>query len=174
MKALGVPEWLRETVTYLLVVWMALVGVWVYSLRNFAKVNLISVQNTDIMDKTYLDVKAAESGKRGYLITGDDRYLADYMAAVSSVRGDIRILNEYLRERPGQNKDLKTVSSLVDQKLDEMDHVLRIYKTLGQKASFEAVATNQGYFLAEAIRDSVERIKARERDYVRHRMMDIF
>lgn len=170
-----VPDWLREIVTYLFIVWMVLVGVWVYSLRSLSKINLISVQNTDLMDKTYLDVKAAESGKRGYLITGDDRYLGEYMASISQVRADMRDLNEYLRDRnPGNKADLSAVSKLVDQKLDEMDHVLRIYKTLGQKASFEAVATNQGFFLAEAVKDAIERIKARERDYVRHRMTDMF
>jgi CHASE3 domain sensor protein len=169
-----VPSWLRELVTYVFIIWMVLVGIWVFSLRNLAKINMLSVQNVDLMDKMYLDVKAAESGKRGYLITGDQRYLAEYMAAISSVRGDIRILNEYLADRKEDKSDLKAVSTLVDQKLDEMDHVLKVYETLGQKASFELVANNQGFFLAEAIRDAVERIKARERNFVRHRMMDIF
>lgn len=170
-----VPDWLREVVTYLFIVWMVLVGMWVYSLRNISKINLISMQNMDLMDKTFLDIKAAESGKRGYLITGDDRYLGEYMGSISQVRGDIRNLSEYLRDRqPADKRDLEAVSKLIDQKLDEMDHVLRIYKTLGQKASFEAVATNQGFFMAEAIKDAVERIKARERDYVRHRMTDMF
>lgn len=170
-----VPDWLREAVTYLFIIWMVLVGLWVYSLRNLSKINLISVQNMDLMDKTYQDIKAAESGKRGYLITGDDKYLGEYMASISQVRGDIRNLNEYLSDRKQQDKkDLQALSKLVDQKLDEMDHVLRVYKTLGQKASFEAVATNQGFYMAEAIKDAIERIKARERDYVRHRMTDMF
>jgi CHASE3 domain sensor protein len=169
-----VPEWLREVVTYLFIVWMVLVGMWVFSLRNLAKINMLSVQNIDLMDKTYLDVKAAESGKRGFLITGDQRYLAEYMAAISQVRGDIRILNEYLAERKEDKSDLQSVSKLVDQKLDEMDSVLKVYNTLGQKSAFAEVANNKGFFLAEAIRDAVERIKARERNFVRHRMMDIF
>jgi CHASE3 domain sensor protein len=169
-----IPEWMREIATYLLVGWTIVVGLWVLSLRNVTKTSLISAQNSAILDKMYLHIKEAESEKRGWLITGDDRYLGDYMAAITSVRSDVRDLNEYLRDRPVEKGDFVAASKLVDQKLDEMQHVVTVYKVQGRDAAFKEIANNKGYFLSMAIRDSVDRMKAQERNYIRHRMADIF
>lgn len=169
-----IPEWMREVATYLLVGWTIVVGLWVLSMRNVTKTSLISAQNSAILDKMYLHIKEAESEKRGWLITGDDRYLGDYLAAITSVRSDVRDLNEYLRDRPVEKADFVATSKLVDQKLDEMQHVVTVYKVQGRDAAFKEIANNKGYFLALAIKDSVDRMKAQERNYIRHRMADIF
>jgi CHASE3 domain sensor protein len=168
------PEWLSDLLTYLMVVWMAIVGIWVYSIMATSKVSLISNENSAILDKVFLHIKAAESEKRGWMITGDDRYFGDYITAVNLVRTDIRDLNEYLRDRPAEKKNLEAVGKLVDQKVDEMEVVVKLFKTKGREAAFAEISTNKGYFLSKAIQDSVERIKAQERDYIRHRMAQIF
>ena len=65
----------------------------------------------------------AETGQRGYLLTGDPGYLVDYDAALPK----IALIQAALRQAPAAEfEDRRRLFSLVDAKLDELAQTVRI------------------------------------------------
>jgi signal transduction histidine kinase len=99
-------------------------------------------------------VRTAETGQRGFLLTGQERYLAPYDRAIRQVPAELVTLRRLVRD-PGQQALLKRMEPVLDAKLEELartvalrrtslDAALRIVRTdLGQRLTeeFEALAT---------------------------------
>jgi CHASE3 domain sensor protein len=65
-------------------------------------------------------LKDAETGQRGYLLSGDDSYLEPYksaLAAIPSTLGDLRKLTV---DNPDQQRRLASLSQPIDNKLAEL------------------------------------------------------
>jgi CHASE3 domain sensor protein len=105
---------------YVLFAWLILVGAWVYSLKTFAKSQILSIQNRQVAASLFSDVKDAESGQRGYLLTHNQEYLPQYLAAVRSARSDMRVLIQYSTDRPAEKETLRLLNQEISKKLDEL------------------------------------------------------
>jgi CHASE3 domain sensor protein len=101
------------------------VGVWVYSLKTFAKSQILSIQNRQVAASLFSDVKDAESGQRGYLLTHNQDYLPQYLAAVRNARSDMRVLIQYSADRPAEKETLRLLNQEISKKLDELGKRLR-------------------------------------------------
>src|SRR5215467_8516476 len=65
-------------------------------------------------------MKDAETGQRGYLLTGDDNYLAPYKAAIVVVKGTLDELRRLTSDNPNQQRRLAALAPLIDSKLAEL------------------------------------------------------
>jgi methyl-accepting chemotaxis protein len=61
-------------------------------------------------------LKGAETGQRGYLITGESRYLEPYNNAKNSIAVTIRKLGELTSDNPVQQQRISQLDGLVDDK----------------------------------------------------------
>src|SRR5579871_3348985 len=68
---------------------------------------------TDIAD-LLSSVKDAETGQRGYLITGDDAYLAPYQGALDAIKGAQASVARLVADNPNQLRRLAALSPLID------------------------------------------------------------
>ena len=59
------------------------------------------------------DVKDAETGQRGYIITGDTAYLGPYRQAHAQSRALLATLRAQTRDNAGQQRRLDTLDALV-------------------------------------------------------------
>lgn len=85
------------------------------------------VRSTDLVNHTYevsrnLDdvmavLKDAESGQRGFLITGDERYLAPYSEAAEETNGLIRTVKDLTSDNPAQQADCDRLLEVASQRL---------------------------------------------------------
>ncbi|WP_188312103.1 sensor histidine kinase [Salinarimonas soli] len=95
------------------------------------------------------DVRTAETGQRGYILTGEPRYLAPYNHAVDRVWATFVALRKLVRD-PGQARRLAELEPLITAKLDELSETVAL-----RKGSFEAalalVRTDVGQRLMEDI-----------------------
>jgi CHASE3 domain sensor protein len=157
----------EDIAKYSMVVWLALVGTWVYSLRSFAKAQLLSIQNRQVAVALFSDVKDAESGQRGYLLTHDEAYLPQYLAAVRNARSDMRILMQYLADRPHEQKTIQELSAEISGKLDELEHTIHLGRTNHWDLALEVVRSGDGLHRMERIRDLFDVLAAQERDVIR-------
>jgi diguanylate cyclase (GGDEF)-like protein len=57
-------------------------------------------------------MKDAETGGRGYLLTGDETFLEPYLAVRDTVGGQVEQLRQLTRDNPGQQQRLTLLSSL--------------------------------------------------------------
>lgn len=84
----------------------------------------------------------AETGQRGYLLTGDARYLAPYNTATADIQQNLALLREQFTQAPQQFADFEVLSQHVARKLAEMDASVRLRKQ-GHEAGWEFVPTTE-------------------------------
>ena len=96
-------------------------------------------------------LKDAETGQRGYLLTGKETFLQPYLEAQGSIRGKLKDLRQ-LGSISGARKHLDTIGSLVDAKMAEMLHAITLRRNNSQSAALAVVADGQGKRLMDLIR----------------------
>jgi signal transduction histidine kinase len=96
-------------------------------------------------------VREAESGQRGYLLTGDPKYLETYRAAESAIGPAIAEVKEILID-PAQQKSLAEIQPLIERKFAELDETVRLYNASDDVAALAIVRSNVGFGLMEDIR----------------------
>jgi signal transduction histidine kinase len=94
-------------------------------------------------------LRAAETGQRGYLLTGLERYLSPYKRALVQIPRDYRDLTRSVRD-PGQIRRLQSLRPLVDAKLGELAQTVRL-REQGLEAALPVVRTDVGQALTERI-----------------------
>ncbi len=117
---------------------------------------LISIQR---LLSTTLD---AETGQRGFLLTGQEAYLAPYYSAIQAVsteRANLKGLMTRPSDEPG---DVRQLSKLVDQKLEELHQTVELRRSEGFRAALDAVLSDRGKQIMDEIRDICGRIQSRE------------
>jgi signal transduction histidine kinase len=107
----------------------------------------------------------AETGQRGYLLTGKDEYLAPYTSAVPKVDGALSHLRELLVQNgtPAQRDALGRLNSLVGKKLAELEAAIALYKKDGAQAAQALLDTGIGRRAMDDIRAEVESMGATHR-----------
>src|SRR5690242_7889283 len=72
------------------------------------------------------DLKDAETGQRGYIITGEDAYLEPYYIALQTIDEHLRTLNRDLSSFYKQKSLLLELSHLIKLKLEELNDRIEI------------------------------------------------
>src|ERR1700687_3869794 len=86
-----------------------------------------------------IDITQAETGQRGYLLTGQDRYLELYEAGVSQVRKDLKELPDLTADSPNERAAITQLDPLAAAWLAELGDGIEIRKQSGLLAGVEAV-----------------------------------
>src|SRR5206468_478516 len=111
-------------------------------------------------------LKDAETGQRGFLLTGEDDYLEPYRRATQdpahSLSQRMLRLREALADRPEQTPRLDEIDRQTTRKLEELDSSLRAYKTDGRDAAVRVVASGRGKRAMDAARALAEEVRADE------------
>jgi len=105
----------------------------------------------------------AETGQRGYLITGDTTYLEPYRNARADARGLLGTLRIETRDNPVQQRALDTLTPLVGRRLDILEERLAIRRTRGFDAAREALVTGGGKETMDRIRAVLAGMQGEER-----------
>src|SRR5271166_6052124 len=66
-----------------------------------------------------IDITQAETGQRGYMLTGQDRYLELYQAGVNQVRQDLKELPDLIADNPRERDAITQLNPLIDFRLAE-------------------------------------------------------
>jgi PAS domain S-box-containing protein len=110
-------------------------------------------------------LKDAETGQRGYLLTGDEQYLAPYREALAEIPDKLDSLSAAAAGRPDQIQRVELMRPLVNQKLAELDETVELRRSQGLEPALAVVASNRGKALMDRIRKSCAEI--REASYYR-------
>lgn len=114
-------------------------------------------------------VKDAETGQRGYLLTGDNRYLEPYNQARALLQAKMEEFRRLVADNPSQQVYIQSLEPVVAQKLAEFDTTIRLRQTQGFDAALKVVQTDEGKRLMDQIRSLVTRMKAGENDLLQVR-----
>jgi CHASE3 domain sensor protein len=104
-------------------------------------------------------LKDAETGQRGYVITGNPTYLEPYEKGLRYVNS--KKTQEFLEKSEnlkGIQEDIKQLKTLTRVKIDELQLVIDKYNSSGFQAAKEEVSTNLGKLTMDRIRNLIDNI----------------
>jgi CheY-like chemotaxis protein/signal transduction histidine kinase len=156
------------------------------SLATLTTIGLISYQSTNDLietsrqeNHTYqvlsqledlsLQVTNAETGQRGYVITGEQSYLEPYNAAINVLDQKIKELQRLTADNPNQQRRLDILQPLITKKLDELKETINLRQNQGFEASQKIVLTDQGKQLMGEIRKVILAMKTEENTLLKQR-----
>jgi PAS domain S-box-containing protein len=104
----------------------------------------------------------AETGQRGYLITGDESFLTPYLGASGRALDRLARLERLVVENPIQRRKLAELRPLVIERFDLMSRGVRLRDEEGYETTQIAVSKGRGRTLMEQIRRILAEMSAEE------------
>ncbi|MBE9225167.1 CHASE3 domain-containing protein [Phormidium sp. LEGE 05292] len=114
------------------------------------------------LEEVLSELKDAETGQRGYLLTGEDIYLTPYYTALPKLNKEIQELRKLTSDNPNQQQQVNNLKPLIDQKLAEIQQTITLRKNRGFNAALQVVRTNEGKQLMDKIRKRIDLMKVEE------------
>jgi PAS domain S-box-containing protein len=108
-------------------------------------------------------LKDAETGQRGYLYTGDPRYLEPYNEAVAQGSPHMAKLAELTADNPQHQEHVARLRVLKEQKLAEMAQTIALAQAGKQQQARALVMSDEGRRTMVEIRALVEQMSGEER-----------
>jgi len=96
-------------------------------------------------------LKDAETGGRGFVLTGDETFLEPYLAVRDSVAGQLKELRQ-LTLSPAAQKHLNTMAPMVDARLAEVEKIIELRRNRDMTGAIAAVNGGVGNRLMNSIR----------------------
>ncbi|TMH27968.1 MAG: histidine kinase [Betaproteobacteria bacterium] len=116
----------------------------------------------------------AESGQRGYLLTGRREYLEPYRDAFDDIDAALKWLTVYYAHDPQEAQAMKTLKTLVQRKLSELEATMRLYDEGRTEAWRSVLLTDIGKEQMDEIRRVSEQLVASETRKVAAGRRDVF
>lgn len=118
-------------------------------------------------------VRDAETGQRGFLLTGDDDYLAPYQVGLSRVTFLSGELQRLTADNPAQQERLRSLSGALQRKLEELAQTIQMRRELGFDAALRLVQTDAGRNYMKEIKTILSALTSEEEQLLRQRLRDL-
>jgi signal transduction histidine kinase len=113
----------------------------------------------ETFEATLLD---AETGQRGYILTGDRTYLTPYLNARQHLDGELAQLQQLTADNPAQQARLAALQPLVANRLLLLDQTIQLQQDGQSQLALQYVSSGQGMRDMDTIRRLVEQMDAGE------------
>jgi PAS domain S-box-containing protein len=104
----------------------------------------------------------AETGQRGFLLTGDSHYLDPYYAAIASLSQRVAALRTKLSDDPAGTRQLDELQRLIRAKTDELTKTIDLDRGGSHAAAIALVLTGQGKQFMDLIRTQIAQLQVAE------------
>lgn len=108
-------------------------------------------------------LKDAETGQRGYLLTGNETYLEPYRLADASIDNVIKQLRDSTVVDPLQAHRLEQALPLIQSKMAELKQTIELRRSQGLDAALKVVTAGQGKAYMDKVRQVVTEMDNQER-----------
>ena len=106
----------------------------------------------------------AETGERGYVITGDSTYLAPYVSGIATLRTDTAELRALTQGNLEQQARLDSLSPILRERLATLAAGVASRRAIGFDSAASVVRSGHGRVLMDSIRTIVGNVMASERN----------
>jgi PAS domain S-box-containing protein len=114
----------------------------------------------------------AETGVRGFVITGAEKYLEPYNAALPRFNGDLARLDHFYGDTPQQRNQLAALRARLGESQSELDAIIRATRADGPPAAAARLATGHNKATMDAVRTELDTIEAQARADIAARQDD--
>jgi PAS domain S-box-containing protein len=116
------------------------------------------------LDETKARLVDAETGQRGYLLTGDDAYLDTYRASIKNLDQVTGHLKDLTSDNPNQQKRIQALEPLIEQKLAELQRTIDLRRQGAVASANQVVLQGSGKQWMDQIRSQVAEMADEEND----------
>ncbi|THD61250.1 response regulator [Phenylobacterium sp.] len=134
----------------------------IQTLRADSQLVLHSHQVLSALDDLLSTAQDAETGQRGYLLTGNEKYLEPYDRAVADMVSRLDTVGSLTQDNRTQQANLAQLRRHVDAKLAELRETIDLRKTKGIDAALALVTTDRGKVEMDAIRTQADVMRQEE------------
>ncbi|MGE4089990.1 MAG: CHASE3 domain-containing protein, partial [Candidatus Binatia bacterium] len=122
-----------------------------------------------LLEQLFSQLKDAETGQRGYLLTGEHAYLEPYIEAVAMIHTTLRDL-EILgtKSRALGQEHLATLKALTEQKLTQLQETITLRQRQGLAAAVPVVRSGRGKGIMDRLRVLIRTTIDTERTALAH------
>jgi diguanylate cyclase (GGDEF)-like protein/PAS domain S-box-containing protein len=126
----------------------------------------------DELDSALSAIKDAETGQRGYIITGDEEYLRPYRAALPVINQRLERLQQLTASDPEHPRRLADLEQRIVARLQLMAEVIELRKIGGFAAAEDSVSTGRGKRMMDDIRKTIAEMSERENAILEKRRIE--
>ena len=112
-----------------------------------------------VLDRVQLAVLEMETGQRGYLITGEEPYLAPYEEGRRTIAAALHDLAQFHPGAMGLREPKLPIAALVADKMAELDQNVTLRRDVGPAAAKGALEIGVGREIMTALRDDVDGVR---------------
>lgn len=127
--------------------------------------NRVRLRFADVLS----EMKDAETGMRGYLLTGVDSYLEPYNSALEEIGGTLADVVKLTSDNPRQQHRLASLSSLIDRRLAQLKKAIELRRTRDLEATLKIIRNTSGKTVMDQIRGIIAEADHDEIDLLKQR-----
>lgn len=115
-----------------------------------------------VIDELQSSIGRSVATQRGFLLTGDERFLKNYDKIVADVEPRLERLRVAYEGSDANLADVRSLHVLIGKRLADLSMLVAIQKSQGTGAAISLVKTSVGSDTGEAINDVLEQLRYRE------------
>ncbi len=121
---------------------------------------------------TLLTMTDAETGQRGFLLTGEAAYLKPYEAAVARLEEHLARLKQLTADNPEQRRRTARLEERIAVRLKILKEGLSLRRRQGSEAARQWTSTAGGREVMEEVRAIIEEMEGEEARHLSHRVQE--
>ena len=122
------------------------------------------------VDTLMSSIKDAETGQRGFLLTGRENYLEPYSEARTSIPGQVQELRRLTLSNPRQQQLLSEIERLANDKLAELQATVELKRAGESERALELVLSDRGRLTMDRVRDVTAQFLDEDRSLLASRL----
>lgn len=107
-------------------------------------------------------ITAAESGQRGYLLTGQTGYLEPYYVAMRSWRSELARLSMLIADNPARQQDVDDLERLTGAAINRLEQTIQRSPQPGPNGTADVAGTDRATETMDRVRGIVDRMMSEE------------
>ncbi len=169
----------QQNMINLALIFAILATIGVFAQRSTQQVlgakNTLAQTHTRIVELTSLRsaLEETETGERGFVITGQDEFLAPYEAGKEAATRHLAQLPTLFGNDPAQAQPFAELRPLVEDRLRELEEIIQIRKKGGFEEAQKAISATQRRKGMERIRKLTDGMKRREQEVLAARRTEL-
>ncbi|MEG4066351.1 CHASE3 domain-containing protein [Microcoleus sp. Pol11C2] len=121
------------------------------------------------LEATLSTLKDAETGQRGYLLTGEERYLEPYHSGIARINQQVVRLQQLTADNKPQQQRVRDLKIAIDSKLADLEKTLNLRRKQNLAAAVRQIKTDRGKEIMGDIRQQIAAMTAEETQLLQQR-----
>ncbi len=138
-----------------------------YNTRTLSRDALLVTHTHEViinLEEIFSALKDAETGQRGFVLTGNEDYLEPYDMALNHITDKLEVVAGLTKDNPVQQQRLPSLRTNIKAKLDELAETINLRRNKGFEAARALVVTNRGKNFMDAVRSQISDMQQDEKE----------